>query len=43
MARRPRDALGAPDVPTAAFAKPMDRFLPSAEEIEEAMLELARY
>jgi 2-oxoisovalerate dehydrogenase E1 component beta subunit len=36
--------LGAPDVPAAAFAKPMmDRFLPSAEEIEEAMLELARY
>ena len=36
--------LGAPDVPAAAFAKPMmDRFLPSEEEIEEAMLELARY
>ena len=36
--------LGAPEVPAAAFAKPMmDRFLPSAEEIEEAMLELARY
>ena len=36
--------LGAPDVPAAAFAKPMmDRFLPSAEEIEAAMLELARY
>jgi 2-oxoisovalerate dehydrogenase E1 component beta subunit len=36
--------LGAPDVPAAAFAKPMmDRFLPSAEDIEEAMLELARY
>jgi 2-oxoisovalerate dehydrogenase E1 component beta subunit len=36
--------LGAPDVPAAAFARPMmDRFLPSAEEIEEAMLELARY
>src|SRR5215208_105636 len=36
--------LGAPDVPAAAFAKPMmDRFLPSAEKIEEAMLELARY
>jgi 2-oxoisovalerate dehydrogenase E1 component beta subunit len=36
--------LGAPDVPAAAFAKPMmDRFLPSAGEIEEAMLELARY
>jgi 2-oxoisovalerate dehydrogenase E1 component beta subunit len=36
--------LGAPDVPAAPFAKPMmDRFLPSAEEIEETMLELARY
>jgi 2-oxoisovalerate dehydrogenase E1 component beta subunit len=36
--------LGAPDVPAAAFARPMmDRFLPSAEEIEAAMLELARY
>jgi len=36
--------VGAPDVPAAAFAKPMmDRFLPSAEEIEAAMLELARY
>jgi len=36
--------LGAPDVPAAAFARPMmERFLPSAEEIEEAMLELARY
>jgi 2-oxoisovalerate dehydrogenase E1 component beta subunit len=36
--------LGAPDVPAAAFAKPMmDRFLPSAQEIEAAMLELARY
>jgi 2-oxoisovalerate dehydrogenase E1 component beta subunit len=36
--------LGAPDVPAAAFARPMmDRFLPSAGEIEEAMLELARY
>jgi 2-oxoisovalerate dehydrogenase E1 component beta subunit len=36
--------LGAPDVPAAAFAKPMmDRFVPSAETIEEAMLELARY
>jgi 2-oxoisovalerate dehydrogenase E1 component beta subunit len=36
--------LGAPDVPAAAFAKPMmDRFMPSAEEIEAAMLELARY
>ena len=36
--------LGAPDVPAAAFAKPMmDRFLPSAQEIEAAMMELARY
>jgi 2-oxoisovalerate dehydrogenase E1 component beta subunit len=36
--------LGAPDVPAAPFAKPMmDRFLPSAEKIEETMLELARY
>jgi 2-oxoisovalerate dehydrogenase E1 component beta subunit len=36
--------VGAPDVPAAAFAKPMmDRFLPSAEEIEAARLELARY
>ena len=33
-----------PDVPAAAFAKPMmDRFVPSAEKIEDAMLELARY
>jgi hypothetical protein len=31
-------------VPAAAFAKPMmDYFVPSAERIEEAMLELARY
>ncbi|MDQ3387384.1 MAG: alpha-ketoacid dehydrogenase subunit beta, partial [Actinomycetota bacterium] len=36
--------LGAPDVPAAAFAKPMmDYFVPSAEKIEAAMLELARY
>jgi 2-oxoisovalerate dehydrogenase E1 component beta subunit len=36
--------LGAPDVPAAAFARPMmDHFLPSAEKIEAAMLELARY
>src|ERR687897_996680 len=36
--------LGAPDVPAAAFAKPMmEHFVPSAEKIEEAMLELARY
>jgi 2-oxoisovalerate dehydrogenase E1 component beta subunit len=40
----PVTRLGAPDVPAAAFARPMmDRFLPSAEEIEAAMLELARY
>jgi 2-oxoisovalerate dehydrogenase E1 component beta subunit len=36
--------LGAPDVPAAAFARPMmDRFVPSGEEIEAVMLELARY
>jgi len=36
--------LGAPDVPAAAFARPMmDFFVPSAEKIEDAMLELARY
>jgi 2-oxoisovalerate dehydrogenase E1 component beta subunit len=36
--------LGAPDVPAAAFAKPMmEFFVPSAEKIETAMLELARY
>jgi 2-oxoisovalerate dehydrogenase E1 component beta subunit len=36
--------LGAPDVPAAPFAKPMmDFFMPSAEKIEAAMLELARY
>jgi 2-oxoisovalerate dehydrogenase E1 component beta subunit len=36
--------LGAPDVPAAAFAKPMmDFFVPSEEKIEAAMLELARY
>ena len=36
--------LGAPDVPAAAFAKPMmDFFVPDGEKIEEAMLELARY
>jgi len=36
--------LGAPDVPAAAFAHPMmEHFVPSAEKIEEAMLELARY
>jgi 2-oxoisovalerate dehydrogenase E1 component beta subunit len=36
--------LGAPDIPAAAFAKPMmNFFVPSAEKIESAMLELARY
>ena len=36
--------LGAPDVPAAAFAKPMmDFFVPSQEKIASAMLELARY
>ncbi len=36
--------LGGPDVPAAAFAKPMmDFFVPSQEKIESAMLELARY
>ena len=36
--------LGAPDVPAAAFARPMmDFFVPSAEKIEAAMLELAAY
>jgi 2-oxoisovalerate dehydrogenase E1 component beta subunit len=36
--------LGSPDVPAAAFAKPMMDFLvPDGEKIEEAMLELARY
>jgi 2-oxoisovalerate dehydrogenase E1 component beta subunit len=36
--------LGAPDVPAAAFARPMmDFFVPSAEKIEAAMLELAGY
>jgi 2-oxoisovalerate dehydrogenase E1 component beta subunit len=36
--------LGAPDVPAAAFAHPMmERFWPSTQKIEEAMLELARY
>jgi 2-oxoisovalerate dehydrogenase E1 component beta subunit len=36
--------LGAPDIPAAAFAKPMmDFFVPSAKKIEAAMLELARY
>jgi 2-oxoisovalerate dehydrogenase E1 component beta subunit len=36
--------LGAPDIPAAPFAKPMmDFFVPGAERIESAMLELARY
>ena len=36
--------LGAPDTPAAPFARPLlDRFVPSAERIEAAMLELARY
>jgi 2-oxoisovalerate dehydrogenase E1 component beta subunit len=36
--------LGSPDVPAAAFAKPMmDFFVPDGEKIEEAILELARY
>jgi 2-oxoisovalerate dehydrogenase E1 component beta subunit len=36
--------LGAPDTPAAPFARPMmDAFLPDAEKIEAAMLELARY
>jgi len=36
--------LGAPDIPGAAFAKPMmDFFVPCSEKIEAAMLELARY
>jgi 2-oxoisovalerate dehydrogenase E1 component beta subunit len=40
----PVTRLGAPDVPAAAFAKPMrDFFVPNEEKIEVAMLELARY
>ena len=36
--------LGAPNVPAAAFAKPMmEHFVPSAEKIEATILELARY
>ena len=36
--------LGGPDIPAAAFAKPMmEFFVPSSEKIEAAMLELARY
>ena len=41
---RPVMRLGAPDVPAAAFAKPMmDFFVPSTEKMEAAMLELTRY
>ena len=40
----PVTRLGAPDVPAAAFAKPMrDFFVPDEEKIEAAMLELACY
>jgi 2-oxoisovalerate dehydrogenase E1 component beta subunit len=40
----PVTRLGAPDVPAAAFAKPMrEYFVPNEEKIEAAMLELARY
>jgi 2-oxoisovalerate dehydrogenase E1 component beta subunit len=40
----PVTRVGAPNVPAAAFAKPMmDFFVPSAEKVESAMLELARY
>ncbi len=40
----PVTRLGAPDTPAAPFARPMlDFFVPSAEEIESAMLDLARY
>jgi 2-oxoisovalerate dehydrogenase E1 component beta subunit len=40
----PVTRLGAPDVPAAAFAKPMrEFFVPNEEKIEAAMLELARY
>ena len=36
--------LGAPDVPAAPFARPMmDFFVPDADRIEKAMLELVRY
>nr|MBA2344133.1 alpha-ketoacid dehydrogenase subunit beta [Rubrobacter sp.] len=36
--------LGAPDTPAAPFSRSaMDAFVPSAEKIEAAMLELARY
>jgi 2-oxoisovalerate dehydrogenase E1 component subunit beta len=40
----PVTRLGAPDVPAAAFARPMmDFFVPNAEKIAAAMLELAAY
>jgi 2-oxoisovalerate dehydrogenase E1 component beta subunit len=40
----PVSRLGAPDVPAAPYAKPMmDAFVPDAEKIEAAMLDLARY
>ncbi|MCV4771000.1 hypothetical protein OFC10_33710, partial [Escherichia coli] len=36
--------LGTPDVPAAAFARPlMDYLIPDRARVEEAMLELARY
>ena len=36
--------VGAPDTPAAPFSKPLtDYFVPGAERIESAMLELARY
>ncbi|QYJ15482.1 2-oxoisovalerate dehydrogenase subunit beta [Rubrobacter xylanophilus DSM 9941] len=36
--------LGTPDVPAAAFARPlMDHLIPDRARVEEAMLELARY
>ena len=41
---QPVDAQTVPDVPAAAFSRPMmDYFVPSAEKIEAAMMELARY
>ncbi len=40
----PVSRLGAPDVPSAPYAKSMmDAFVPDAGKIEAAMLELARY
>ena len=36
--------IGSPDTPAAPFAKPLtDAFVPSAAEVEAAMLDLARY